>query len=447
MAYKYFRTDGIRGQANTFPMTAETALRIGMAVGSHFRVNDKNNHRVVIGKDTRRSGYMLENALTAGLAAMGMNVLLLGPIPTPAIGLLTRSMRADLGLMITASHNTHEDNGFKLFGPDGFKLSQSEERKIESLIDSHLNLVGPSEIGSAKRIDGVLGRYVEFVKTTVPKNLRLDGLRIVIDCANGAGYKVAPEILWELGAEVVPLGVQPNGLNINDNCGSTHPQSLINKMKETRSDLGIALDGDADRVLMCDEKGIVIDGDQILALLAKDKSKNKTLKKATVVATVMSNLGLERFLASADIKLARTQVGDRFVTEKMVKEGYNLGGEQSGHIILSDYTTTGDGLICALQFLAILVKSQKKASELSRVFSPVPQILKNYRVGVGVDPLAQENVQLAVDKAKEKLKGCGRVLVRNSGTEPLARVMVEGDDLSIIEAIAEEIGHEILKAN
>ena len=446
MTTKFFRTDGIRGRANSFPMTAEAALQIGMAVGSHFRISDRNNHRVVIGKDTRRSGYMLENALTAGLAAMGMNVLLLGPIPTPAIGLLTRSMRADLGVMITASHNTHQDNGFKLFGPDGFKLSRDEETKIESLIGSKLSLVLPPEIGSAKRIDGALGRYVEFAKTTVPKSLNLDCLRIVIDCANGAGYKAAPEFLWELGAEVIPLGVRPNGLNINENCGSTHPKLLIKKIKETRSDLGIALDGDADRVIICDEKGQIIDGDQILALLAKNKAEKKTLKRSTVVATVMSNLGLERHLNSQNIKLVRTKVGDRFVVEKMVQEGYNLGGEQSGHIILSDFTTTGDGIISALQFLSVLVKSQKRASEISRVFDPVPQVLKNFKVSNGVDPLTKPSVISAIQKAEKNLNNGGRVLVRNSGTEPLVRVMVEGDDSNTIENLASEIGNEIQNA-
>ncbi len=446
MGFKYFQTDGIRGTANTFPMTAERALRIGMGVGSHFRINDRNNHRVVIGKDTRRSGYMLENALTAGLTAMGMNVLLLGPIPTPAIGLLTRSMRADLGVMISASHNPHEDNGFKFFGPDGFKLSRTQEQKIEGLIDSELKLVEPRDIGSAKRIDGVLGRYVEYAKTTVPKSLRLDHLRIVLDCAHGAGYRVAPEVLWELGAEVVPIGVQPNGLNINENCGSTEPGRLISKIKETRSDLGIALDGDADRVVLCDELGCIIDGDQILALLAKDRAKSQTLAKNTLVATVMSNFGLEQHLNESQIKLVRTSVGDRNVTEAMIKGGYNLGGEQSGHIILTDYATTGDGLITALQFLSILVKSRKRASEVSRVFEPIPQVLKNYRIQNGFDPLTTDTVQEVIKKATQELNNSGRVLVRKSGTEPLVRVMVEGQSADKIETIANEIGDHILQA-
>ncbi|MCY3675211.1 MAG: phosphoglucosamine mutase [Paracoccaceae bacterium] len=446
MGISYFGTDGIRGQANTFPLTAEVTLKVGMAAGMFFRKTSNNQHRVVIGKDTRRSGYMLENALTAGLTATGMNVHLLGPIPTPAIGLLTKSMRADLGVMITASHNGYQDNGMKFFGPDGYKLSMESEKQIEKLIDTDLPLELPENIGRAERIDGGLGRYIEFAKTTFPKNLRLNGLRIVIDCANGAGYKVAPEILWELGAEVIPIGVSPNGFNINQNCGSTDPALLIEKIKETRADVGLALDGDGDRILVCDEKGKGIDGDQLLALFAIRLADKGQLHKNTVVATKMSNLGLQKYLEKKGITLIKTSVGDRNISKEMRAGGFSLGGENSGHIIISKYSTTGDGIIAALQFLSALVETGKKASEVANVFKPVPQILRNVRIYKGGDPTKDEKVQQIISNNVEKLNGKGQVFVRKSGTEPVVRVLVTGECINSITEIANEIENAVLMA-
>ncbi len=446
MGYPYFGTDGIRGEANSFPLTAEVTLKIGMAAGKFFRKTPNNQHRVVIGKDTRRSGYMLENALTAGLTATGMNVHLLGPIPTPAIGLLTRSMRADLGVMITASHNDYQDNGLKFFGPNGYKLPLETENKIEKLIDANITLETPENIGKAKRIDGGLGRYIEFAKTTFPKNLRLTGLRIVIDCANGAGYKVAPEILWELGAEVVPIGVSPNGFNINQKCGSTDPTLLIEKIKETRADVGLALDGDGDRILVCDEKGRVVEGDQLLALFATRLAKDGQLHKKTVVATKMSNLGLKTYLEKQGISLVKTFVGDRNISNELLTNGLSLGGENSGHIIISKYSTTGDGIIAALQFLSALVESGKKASEVANVFHPVPQILRNVRILKGCDPTKDDGVQKVINQNIKKLNGKGQVFVRKSGTEPVVRVLVAGENLKFITEIANEIENAVLMA-
>lgn len=446
MGISYFGTDGIRGRANTFPLTAEVTLKVGMAAGMFFRKTSNNQHRVVIGKDTRRSGYMLENALTAGLTATGMNVHLLGPIPTPAIGLLTKSMRADLGVMITASHNGFQDNGMKFFGPDGYKLSMEAEKQIEKLIDTDLPLELPENIGRAERIDGGLGRYIEFAKTTFPKNLRLNGLRIVIDCANGAGYKVAPEILWELGAEVVPIGVSPNGFNINQNCGSTDPALLIEKIKETRADVGLALDGDGDRILVCDERGREIDGDQLLALFATRLADTGQLINNTVVATKMSNLGLQKYLEEKGITLIKASVGDRNISKEMRTGDFSLGGENSGHIIISKYSTTGDGIIAALQFLSALVETGKKASEVANVFKPVPQILRNVRIYKGGDPTKDERVQQIISNNVEKLNGKGQVFVRKSGTEPVVRVLVTGECINSITEIANEIENAVLMA-
>lgn len=446
MGISYFGTDGIRGQANTFPLTAEVTLKVGMAAGIFFRKTSNNQHRVVIGKDTRRSGYMLENALTAGLTATGMNVHLLGPIPTPAIGLLTKSMRADLGVMITASHNGFQDNGMKFFGPDGYKLSMESEKQIEKLIDTDLPLELPENIGRAERIDGGLGRYIEFAKTTFPKNLRLNGLRIVIDCANGAGYKVAPEILWELGAEVVPIGISPNGFNINQNCGSTDPALLIEKIKETRADVGLALDGDGDRILVCDERGREIDGDQLLALFATRLADTGQLLNNTVVATKMSNLGLQKYLEEKGIILIKASVGDRNISKEMRTGGFSLGGENSGHIIISKYSTTGDGIIAALQFLSALVETGKKASEVANVFKPVPQILRNVRIYKGGDPTKNKKVQQIISDNVEKLNGKGQVFVRKSGTEPVVRVLVTGECINSITEIANEIENAVLMA-
>lgn len=439
MGKRYFGTDGIRGMANTHPMTAESALRIGMAAGNWFRHDDTNQHRVVIGKDTRRSCYMIENALTAGLAATGMNVHLLGPIPTPAVGMLTRSMRADLGVMISASHNPHSDNGIKFFGPDGYKLSREAESEIEALIDNGPRLASPDSIGRVLRVDGGQGRYVEYAKTTFPRHLRMTGLRIVIDCANGSGYRVAPDVLWELGAEVLSVGVEPNGYNINEECGSTHPSTAIARVRETRADLGICLDGDADRVLLIDECGRIACGDQILALLASRLAEQGRLAKNRIVATVMSNLELERTLGRKGIDVIRTDVGDRHVVNAMIREGCNLGGEQSGHIIMSEHSTTGDGLIAALQLIAAIVETGRKASEIARQFEPAPQVLKNLRVRPGAHPLEVDEVKTAIAGITERLGQEGRVLVRNSGTEPIVRVMVEGNDTGLIGAMADEI--------
>lgn len=441
MARKYFGTDGIRGTANRFPMTAETAMRVGMAAGIAFRRGD-HRHRVVIGKDTRLSGYMIENALVAGFTAAGMDVFLLGPVPTPAVAMLTRSMRADIGVMISASHNPYQDNGIKLFGPDGFKLSDSIEATIESLLEQELGaeLVAAQDIGRATRVEGVHARYIEFAKRTLPKNLSLDGLRIVIDCANGAAYKVAPEALWELGAEVVPIGVKPNGKNINEDCGSTSTGELRRKVQETRADIGIALDGDADRVIVVDEHSKVIDGDQIMGVVSEYWNKSSRLNGGGVVATVMSNLGLERFLNGIGLDLARTQVGDRYVVEHMRQHGYNLGGEQSGHMIMSDFATTGDGLVAALQVLAVVQSESRPVSEVCKKFDPVPQVLKNVRYSSG-KPLENDLVKKAVNDAKHQLGADGRVVIRASGTEPLIRIMAEGDDEKVVNSVVEDIAH------
>ncbi|MDE0111589.1 MAG: phosphoglucosamine mutase [Albidovulum sp.] len=443
MNKKYFGTDGIRGKANTDPMTAEVALRIGAAVGTYFSGKRSNNRRVVIGKDTRLSGYMLENALTAGLTSTGMNVLLLGPVPTPAVGFLTRSMRADLGVMITASHNRHEDNGIKFFDSHGYKLSDNAELGIEKIADEAARLAPPGEIGRARRIDDGLGRYAEYVKTTFPRNLRLDGIKIVIDCANGSAYKVAPSVLWELGAELETISAAPNGYNINDNCGSTSTDAARNHVLKSGAHAGICFDGDADRVVIIDEHGEIGDGDQLLALLASRFMASGRLRKNEVVATVMSNFGLEKFLQRRGIKLHRTSVGDRYVAEKMRENELNLGGEQSGHIILSDYMTTGDGLIASLQFLAEMAAKKCAASELLRQFEPVPQINKNVSVRRGFDPLALGKVQQAIEHAKARVGSEGRVLVRKSGTEPVVRIMAECSDLAVLEAVAGEIGFAV----
>src|SRR5215210_197508 len=408
MTRKFFGTDGIRGLTNSDPMTAETALRVGQAAGAHFLRGD-HRHRVVIGKDTRLSGYMMESALVAGFASVGMDVVLLGPMPTPAVAMLTRSMRADLGVMISASHNAFFDNGIKLFGPDGYKLSDEAERSIERRLAKKPTLAKAELIGRAKRIDDARGRYIHFAKSTFPDRLRLDGLKIVVDCANGAAYHVAPEALWELGADVIPLGVRPDGLNINDECGSTHPELLQETVVSSGADIGLALDGDADRLIVVDEKGRVIDGDQLMALVATGYARRGELKGGAVVATVMSNLGLEHRLAKDGIGLKRTAVGDRYVLEEMRASGCNVGGEQSGHIILTDYATTGDGLVAGLQVLAALVEQGKPASELLDQFEPVPQFLKSVRFNGG-EPLDRKNVQARIAAAEAKLKGRGRLV-------------------------------------
>jgi phosphoglucosamine mutase len=425
---KLFGTDGVRGTANTYPMTAEMALRIGAAVGQYFRRDNKGVHRVVIGKDTRLSGYMFENALTAGLTSTGMNVLLLGPVPTPAVGLLTRSMRADLGVMISASHNPAHDNGIKFFGPDGFKLSDQAEAEIEALVQ-----------GRAKRIDDSRFRYIERVKSSFPRQMRLDGLKVVIDCANGAAHHVAPMTLWELGATVIPVGVAPNGHNINEGCGSTHPQSAAETVVAHGADVGICLDGDADRVILIDEKGTIGDGDQFMALMAARWAEEDRLNGNALVATVMSNLGLERFLDARGLRLERTAVGDRYVVERMRQGGFNLGGEQSGHIVMTDYATTGDGLMAGMQFLAELVNGGRKASELLHQFDPVPQLLKNVRYAAGQTPLETASVTAAIAQAEADLASGGRLLIRKSGTEPLVRVMAEHEDSALMETCVDAV--------
>jgi len=425
---KLFGTDGVRGTANTHPMTAEMALRIGAAVGRYFRRDAAGVHRVVIGKDTRLSGYMFENALTAGLTSTGMNVLLLGPVPTPAVGLLTRSMRADLGVMISASHNPAHDNGIKFFGPDGFKLSDKVEAEIEALIANGVEPTDATEIGRAKRIDDSRFRYIERVKSSFPRQMRLDGLKVVIDCANGAAYHVAPMALWELGATVIPVGVEPNGHNINEGCGSTHPARAAEAVLEHKADVGICLDGDADRVILIDEQGNVGDGDQFMALMAARWAAEQRLRGDALVATVMSNLGLEHFLADHGVRLERTGVGDRYVVERMRAGGFNLGGEQSGHIVMTDHATTGDGLMAGLQFLAEMVRAGKPSSELLHQFDPVPQLLKNVRFATGQTPLENAQVKAAIAQAEADLAGGGRLLIRKSGTEPLVRVMAEHAD-------------------
>ncbi|MCA3481791.1 MAG: phosphoglucosamine mutase, partial [Rhodobacter sp.] len=432
MTRNLFGTDGVRGTANTHPMTAEMALRLGEAAGRFFRRDGKGAHRVVIGKDTRLSGYMLENALTAGLTGTGMNVLLLGPVPTPAVGFLTRSMRADLGVMISASHNPHQDNGIKFFGPDGFKLSDEAEQQIEALAGGQVTLAPPEEIGRARRIEDGRGRYQEYAKTTFPAGLRLDGLKVVIDCANGAAYRAAPEVLWELGAEVIPVGVAPNGTNINLNCGSTHTETAAQAVVAHGADVGICLDGDADRVMILDQTGRVADGDQIMALLAGRWADEGRLNGGTLVASVMSNLGLERFLTGRGLRLERAPVGDRYVVEAMRRGGWNLGGEQSGHIVMTDYATTGDGLIAGLQFLAEMARTGQPASALVQSFEVVPQLLQNVRYGAGAEPLASPAVQAAIRGAEARLTGRGRLLIRKSGTEPLIRVMVECEDEGVL---------------
>jgi len=436
---KLFGTDGIRGTANVAPMTAETALRVAMAAGREFTRGD-HRHLVVIGKDTRLSGYMLEPAMTAGFVSMGMDVVIVGPLPTPAIAMLTRSMRADLGVVISASHNSFEDNGIKLFGPDGYKLSDSAEARIESLMEQDLSadLALSKKLGRVQKLEDSRGRYIEFVKSSFPRGLRLDGLRIVVDCAHGAAYKVAPTVLWELGAEVISLGVEPDGFNINRECGATHPHSMQEKVRAYRADLGVALDGDADRVILADEKGNILDGDQVMALIARSWHESERLRGNAVVATVMSNLGLERYLKEIGLGMVRTQVGDRYVVEEMRKSGINLGGEQSGHIILNDFTTTGDGLIAALQVLAVIVQSGRAASEVGRMFTPLPQLLKNVRFK-GRPPLDLPEVVAAVRAGEKRLNGQGRLVIRKSGTEPLIRVMAEGDDEQIVTSVVDDI--------
>ncbi|QIK95697.1 phosphoglucosamine mutase [Sphingomonas sp. HDW15A] len=434
---KFFGTDGIRGQVNSEPMTAEIAMRVGQAAGAHFLRGD-HRHRVVIGKDTRLSGYMMESAMVAGFTSVGMDVVLVGPMPTPAVAMLTRSMRADLGVMISASHNPFVDNGIKLFGPDGYKLSDEAEQSIERRLKKEPKLAKAELIGRAKRIDDARGRYVHFVKSTFPDRLRLDGLKIAVDCANGAAYQVAPEALWELGAELVPLGVKPNGTNINDRCGSTHPAALSEAVVASGADIGLAFDGDADRLIVVDEAGTVIDGDQLMALIALSQSRRGELRGGAVVATVMSNLGLERRLAEDGIRLKRTKVGDRYVLEEMRASGCNVGGEQSGHIILSDHATTGDGLVAGLQVLAALIEGGKPASEILRQFDPVPQLLKNVRFNGG-DPLSELSVKKRIADAERQIEGRGRLVIRKSGTEPLIRVMAEGDDAIEVESVVNSI--------
>jgi phosphoglucosamine mutase len=440
MSRKYFGTDGIRGQANKFPMTPEVAMKVGMAAGLSFQ-RGNHRHRVVIGKDTRLSGYMLENAMVAGFCAAGMDVFLLGPIPTPAVAMLVRSLRADLGVMISASHNPYYDNGIKLFGPDGYKLSDEIEARIESLLDEDIAvaLADQDSLGRAKRVDGVHDRYIEFAKRTMPRSMSLAGLRVVIDVANGAAYKVAPEALWELGAEVFTINAEPNGFNINKECGSTHPAGLQKKVHEVRADIGIALDGDADRMVIVDESGNVVDGDQIMALIAESWFQAGRLAGGGVVATVMSNLGLERFLGNIGLQLHRTKVGDRYVVEHMRAHGFNVGGEQSGHMVLSDFTTTGDGLVSALQVLACIKRSNKPVSELCRKFEPVPQVLKNVRFSSGDKPLDSAPVKAVIEDARNRLGGNGRLVIRPSGTEPLIRVMAEADDPKLVEAVVNDI--------
>ncbi len=439
MTRRLFGTDGVRGTANTYPMTAEMALKLGAAAGRHFRRDGSNGHRVVIGKDTRLSGYMIETALTAGLTSTGMNVLLLGPVPTPAVGYLTRSLRADLGIMISASHNAHQDNGIKFFGPDGYKLSDADETQIETIIGEEIIPAQPANIGRAKRIDDAGGRYVEYAKTTLGRGTQLNGLRIVLDCANGAAHRVAPQLLWELGADVIPIGTTPNGLNINLDCGSTHPRTCAAKVLETGADLGITLDGDADRVILIDERGQIADGDQIMALFARRWAEAARLRDGVLVATVMSNLGLEIYLKDQGLRMERTSVGDRYVVERMRQGGWNLGGEQSGHIVMTDYATTGDGLIAALQFLQAMIETGKPASLLTRSFDPVPQMLKNLHYAPGVDLLSKAEVQAAIEDGKARLNGRGRLLIRKSGTEPLVRVMAECDDEGLMSDIVNSI--------
>ena len=443
----YFGTDGIRGTANKHPMTAEVALRVGLAAGKLFRSDSDRRHLVVIGKDTRLSGYMIEPALVAGFTSVGMDVRLFGPLPTPAVAMMTRSMRADLGVMISASHNAFGDNGIKLFDGNGYKLSDTRELEIEALMDEGLDegLAAPRELGRVRRIDDSQARYVEIIKATFPRQMSLAGLRVVVDCANGAAYKVAPTALYELGAEVIEVGVSPDGANINEECGSTHPQAMVKAVREYRADIGIALDGDADRLVICDEKSVIVDGDQIMAIIAKAFAEQGRLNGGGVVATVMSNLGLERFLKKLDLKLERTQVGDRYVMERMREGGFNLGGEQSGHLILSDFSTTGDGMIAALQVLAVMVKSGKPMSTLARQFEPAPQKMENVRFAGG-KPLENAEVKQAIADAEARLNGSGRLVIRASGTEPLIRIMAEGDDEALVGKLVKELAGVVKKA-
>ncbi|MEM6729574.1 MAG: phosphoglucosamine mutase [Pseudomonadota bacterium] len=445
MGSELFGTDGIRGRANTYPMTPETALRIGAVAGHYFRQNDRA-HSVLIGKDTRRSGYMLETALAAGFTSTGMDVVFLGPVPTPAVGILTRSMRADVGVMISASHNPHHDNGIKFFGPDGFKLSDDAEAEIERLYREGVALTAPEDIGSASRVESAVDRYVEIVKATLPNKLALDGLKVAIDCANGAAYRAAPKVLWELGAEVVPMGNAPNGYNINEGCGSTAPEALAAKVRETGADVGIALDGDADRIILVDETGAKADGDQLMGLIAQRWAQSGQLKGGAIAATVMSNLGLERWLQGLGIALVRTKVGDRYVVEAMRQRGLNLGGEQSGHIVMSDYTTTGDGLLAGLQFLSAMVDTGLPASRLARVFEPCPQKLENVRYGAGAAPLEDREVKKAIAEAESALHGRGRLLIRKSGTEPLIRVMAEAEDEALLSEVVAAVAGAVREA-
>ncbi len=443
----YFGTDGIRGQANRHPMTAEVALRVGLAAGKMFRSRHDRRHLVVIGKDTRLSGYMIEPALVAGFTSVGMDVRLFGPLPTPAVAMMTRSMRADLGVMISASHNSFADNGIKLFGPDGYKLSDEQELGIEAFMDESLQegLASPPGLGRVLRIDDAQARYVEIVKATFPRTMSLAGLRIVIDCAHGAAYRVAPTALYELGAEVIELGITPNGMNINEESGSTHPEAMSRAVKDYRADIGIALDGDADRLVICDEKGVVVDGDQIMALIAGAWAKDGRIKGGGIVATVMSNLGLEHFLKHRGLTLERTAVGDRYVMQRMREGGYNLGGEQSGHMILSDFSTTGDGLIAALQVLSVLIAADKPLSTLAYQFEPAPQRLENVRHSGG-KPLDNAKVKDAIATAEAKLGTSGRLVVRASGTEPLIRIMAEGDDEKLVDKLVKEIAGAVKSA-
>ncbi|MEZ5681628.1 MAG: phosphoglucosamine mutase [Erythrobacter sp.] len=444
MARKFFGTDGIRGRTNVGVMTAATAMRVGQAAGTHF-LRGGHRHRVVIGKDTRLSGYMMESALVAGFTSVGMDVIMTGPLPTPAIALLTREMRADLGVMISASHNPFEDNGIKLFGPDGFKLSDEAEAAIEQLIEQEPSLVEPHRIGRARRIDDARGRYIHAIKRSVAPDIRFDGLKVVVDCANGAAYQVAPSAIWELGAEVIAMGVEPNGTNINKDVGSTSLDAIRARVVSEGADIGIALDGDADRLIVIDEKGQTVDGDQIMAVIASRLNARGDLRGGGVVATVMSNLGLERFLASEGLTLERTKVGDRYVLERMKEGGFNVGGEQSGHMILLDHGTTGDGTVAALRVLASLVRSGKPASELLHAFDPVPQLLKNVRYAGG-KPLENATVQQVIAGAEKELEGNGRLVIRPSGTEPVIRVMAEGDDAAQVEAVVDRICDAVKEA-
>ncbi len=439
MTRKLFGTDGVRGLANSFPMTPEIAMKVGMAAGRLFTRGD-HRHRVVIGKDTRLSGYMIEPALVAGFTAVGMDVFQFGPLPTPAVAMLVRSLRADLGVMISASHNPYHDNGIKLFGPDGNKLSDETEREIETLMESGLEtgLAEPAKLGRAKRIDDSQARYIEFAKRTFPKHLSLEGMRIVIDCAHGAAYKVAPAMLWELGAEVFPIGVEPDGFNINSDCGSTHPEAMAAKVREMRADFGISLDGDADRVVLADERGRIIDGDQVLALIASSWAARGDLMGGGVVGTVMSNMGLDRYLAGLGLNLGRAQVGDRYVIKMMREGGFNVGGEQSGHIVLNDFSTTGDGMIAALQVLAVLAEGGKPASEAAHLFEPLPQVLESVRYRDGA-PLESDRFTALLKDCEARLNGQGRILVRKSGTEPVIRIMAEGDDETVVRAVVREL--------